>query len=95
MLTVFQSNLYEDQTEADAKLYYNDIEDPLILREPLAIKLKAADVLKEVNIQSLDVLTDSEHLCIIENADNRALATDSEESEELEAYESDVFPWRH
>ena len=54
--------------------------------------MKAADVPKEVNIQSLDVLTDSEYLNIIENADHGTLGTDSEELEELEPNESDFSP---
>ena len=44
-----------------------------------------------MNIQSLDLLTESEYLSIIENGHVVALATDSEEAEEVGADDSDVF----
>ena len=53
--------------------------------------MKAIDVIKQVNIQSLDLLTESEYLSIIEYGHVVALATDSEEAEEVGADDSDVF----
>ena len=47
MLAVLLTDLYEDQTEADARIYYNDIDNPFILNTAVAIiKLKAIDVIK-------------------------------------------------
>ena len=90
VLAVLLTDLYEDQTEADARIYYNDIDNPFILNTAVAIiKLKAIDVIKQVNIQSLDLLTESEYLSIIEYGHVVALATDSEEAG---ADDSDVFP---
>ncbi len=55
------------------------------------IKLKAIDFIKQVNIQFLDLLTESEYLRIIEYGNVVALATDSEEDDEVGADDSDVF----
>ena len=92
VLAVFATDLYEDQTEADARIYYNDIDNPFILNTAVAItKLKAIDVIKQVNIQSLDLLTESEHLRIIECDQVVSLETDSEEAENVGADDSDIF----
>lgn len=46
MLAVFVTDLYEDQTEADARIHYNDIDNTFILNTAVAIaKLKAIDVI--------------------------------------------------
>ena len=93
VLAVFATDLYEDQTEADVRIYYNDIDNPFILNTAVAItKLKAIDVIKQVNIQSLDLLTESEHLRIIECDQVVSLETDSEEVENVGADDSDIFP---
>ena len=91
VLAVFATDLYEDKTEADVRIYYNDIDNPFILNTAVAItKLKAIDQ-KQVNIQSLDLLTESEHLRIIECDQVVSLETDSEEAENVGADDSDIF----
>ena len=93
VLAVFATDLYEDQTEADARIYYNDIDNPFILNTAVAItKLKAIDAIKQVNIQSLDLLTESEYLRIIECDQVVSLETDSEEAENVGADDYDIFP---
>ena len=54
-------------------------------------KLKAIDVIKQVNIQSLDLLTESEYLRIIECDQVASLETDYEEAENVGADDSDIF----
>ena len=90
VLAEILNDVHEGETVAAVRIHHNDIDNPLVLiNSTTTTKIKLTDILKEVQIDSFDTLTEAEYISILDKGDNPAIPTDNEEIEAVNG--SDIF----
>ena len=85
----FMEDVYEGENEASVKIHHNDLDNPLVLITSIIKSIKLGDVLREVALVSLDILSENEYIDLTEKENYQPIPTEKE-TEETESSEQGI-----
>ena len=74
----FMEDVYEGENEASVKIHHNDLDNPLVLITSIIKSIKLGDVLREVALVSLDILSENEYIDLTEKENYQPIPTEKE-----------------